>query len=130
VKITVIATGFGEPAPARTSPSAVQTPVDMTHYADHARVRVDAASAQAAPAPSRLSFARRALIDLPATAAAPAAGDGGSVATQGSVALAAPGVVGDAETNVAPESDELAPDLDFDLSAAFDVPAFLRRQEG
>src|SRR6266446_3372614 len=34
VKITVIATGFGEPAPARTSPSAVQTPVDMTHYAD------------------------------------------------------------------------------------------------
>src|SRR5580765_8241277 len=65
VKITVIATGFGEPASARTSPSAVQTPVDMTHYADHARVRVDAAAAPAAPAPSRLSFARRALIDLP-----------------------------------------------------------------
>ena len=52
------------------------------------------------------------------------------MATQGSVALAAPGGGGDAETNVAPESDELAPDLDFDLSAAFDVPAFLRRQEG
>src|ERR1700704_1362275 len=80
VKITVIATGFGAPPSVRTAPSTVQTPVDMTHYADHARVRIDAASAQAAPAPSRLSFARRALIDLPATAAAPAAGDGGSVA--------------------------------------------------
>jgi cell division protein FtsZ len=130
VKITVIATGFGEPATARTSPSAVQTPVDMTHYADHARVRVDAAAAPAAPAPSRLSFARRALLDLPAIAGASAAGGGGSASGQGSVALAVPGVAGDADTVAAPESEELAPDLDFDLSATFDVPAFLRRQEG
>jgi cell division protein FtsZ len=128
VKITVIATGFGEPA--RTSPSAVQTPVDMTHYADHARVRVDAASTPAAPAPSRLSFARRALLDLPAIAAAPAAGGGGSMSAQGPVALADPGVASDADTVAAPESEELATDLDFDLSATFDVPAFLRRQEG
>jgi cell division protein FtsZ len=130
VKITVIATGFGEPAAARTSPSAVQTPVDMTHYADHARARVDAAAAPAVPAPSRLSFARRALLDLPAIAVAPAAGVGGSLgAAQGSVALAVPGVVGDADTIAAPEPEELVPDLDFDLSATFDVPAFLRRQE-
>ena len=129
VKITVIATGFGDPASARTSGSAVQTPVDMTHYADHARVRVDAASASAAPAPSRLSFGRRTLLDLPAVAAPPAAGGGGSVAAQDSVALAAPGVAGDADTVAAAESEELVADLDFDLSATFDVPAFLRRQE-
>jgi cell division protein FtsZ len=129
VKITVIATGFGEPVAARTSPSAVQTPVDMTHYADHARVRVDVAPVPAAPAPSRLSFARRALLDLPAIAAAPAAGGGAPAAAQGSVAaIAVPG--GDADGLAAPESEELLPDLDFDLSATFDVPAFLRRQEG
>ena len=124
VKITVIATGFGDPASARTSGSAVQTPVDMTHYADHARVRVDAAAA-----PSRLSFGRRTLLDLPAVAAAPAAGVGGSVAAQDSMALAGPGVAGGADTVAAAESEELVADLDFDLSATFDVPAFLRRQE-
>ncbi len=130
VKITVIATGFGEPVAARRSPSAVQTPVDMTPYADHARVRVDVAPVPAASSPSRLSFARRALLDLPAIAAAPAAGGGAHVAEQGSVALAVPGVNGDADGLAAPESEELPPDLDFDLSATFDVPAFLRRQEG
>src|SRR5437870_6214629 len=36
VKITVIATGFGGPAAARAPASTVETPVDMTAYADHA----------------------------------------------------------------------------------------------
>src|SRR5712671_1469865 len=43
VKITVIATGFGPQTAAKTTPSGAQTPVDMSHYADHARMRADAA---------------------------------------------------------------------------------------
>src|SRR5258707_9177286 len=43
VKITVIATGFGAQANARPVTSApAQTPVDMSIYADHARMRNDA----------------------------------------------------------------------------------------
>ncbi len=107
VKITVIATGFG-PASTIRSHGVAQTPVDLSHFADHARARaaepvVPATPAQApaafsAPAP-RLSFGRKPLIDLP---------------------LAASGG----------EMKAAEPDPDFDLSTTFDVPAFLRRQEG
>src|SRR5580704_17267447 len=46
VKITVIATGFGASANARpATPVAGTTPVDMTQYADYARMRNDAAPA-------------------------------------------------------------------------------------
>src|SRR5947209_1713379 len=83
VKITVIATGFGAPAAARPAPSTVQTPVDMTAYADYARIRADNAPAGAAvpsmaaalansidrQTASRLSLARRPLVDLPLGAA-------------------------------------------------------------
>jgi cell division protein FtsZ len=125
VKITVIATGFGGPAASRTSPSSAQTPVDMTHYADNnARMRADAASPQAAAsAPSRLSIARRPLLDLPMIASG--AAGGGSMAQAGSV----PGAAGNDDT-VRLAQSELASDPDFDLSSTFDVPAFLRRQEG
>src|SRR5947208_2392167 len=41
VKITVIATGFGAAAATRPAAATVQTPVDMTIYADHTRVRAD-----------------------------------------------------------------------------------------
>ena len=45
VKITVIATGFGPPAAARPATGQpAQTPVDMTQYADHARMRAEAAA--------------------------------------------------------------------------------------
>src|SRR4051812_13420774 len=39
VKITVIATGFGPQVASRTSTSGAHTPIDLTHYADHTRVR-------------------------------------------------------------------------------------------
>ena len=44
MKITVIATGFG-PFIGRSPPSAVQTPVDMSPYAEAARVRAEPAAA-------------------------------------------------------------------------------------
>src|SRR4249920_487139 len=67
VKITVIATGFGAQANARPSTAPAQTPVDMTQYADHARLRADPMPAPVAvPIPAqRLSIARRSLLDLP-----------------------------------------------------------------
>jgi cell division protein FtsZ len=116
VKITVIATGFGAQAVARPAAAAAQTPIDMTMYADHVRPRGDAAAAAAAAAPAapassgmdrlnaqRLSFARRPLIDLPLAAAPAPAHEAASRAENA---------------------------VDFDLGSSFDVPAFLRRQEG
>src|SRR5438067_7883798 len=44
VKITVIATGFGAPAAVRPPASAVETPIDMTMYADPTRLRGEALS--------------------------------------------------------------------------------------
>src|SRR3984957_13081830 len=41
IKITVIATGFGSADAVRPAQSGVRTPVDMTPYADHARVRAE-----------------------------------------------------------------------------------------
>ena len=108
VKITVIATGFGPPVTTRaTVPSSgTQTPVDMTHYADVGRLRLDAgpstAAIERAVTTQRLSIARRPAFDLP-LAAAPATAD----------------------TLLRPATEP-----DFDLGTSFDVPAFLRRQEG
>jgi cell division protein FtsZ len=111
VKITVIATGFGAPAGTRAaSPatSATQTPVDMTQYAELGRLRpeisVPAMAGAERLASPRLSIARRPVFDLP-LAGAPAAGDLAPLTATGT-------------------------DADFDLSSTFDVPAFLRRQEG
>ena len=53
VKITVIATGFGQQPAARPVTSGAQTPVDMTQYADLSRVRAARVGAfvdRAAPA--------------------------------------------------------------------------------
>src|SRR5438045_655311 len=69
VKITVIATGFGQQQAVR--PSAVQTPIDMTQYTDYSRVRVDAggtsggAATVERAAAARLAIARRSLLDAP-----------------------------------------------------------------
>src|SRR5207247_10235698 len=104
---------------ARPSIASRETPVDMTQYAEIGRIRPDAGlpgqsnplgalGSMAAAADriisARLSIARRPGLDLP-LAAAPAAREG----------QRAPG----GET-----------DRDFDLNSPFDVPAFLRRQEG
>jgi len=131
VKITVIATGFGGPnvakAPAPATASSSVTPVDMTQYAEHARARTDgiAVGAGASSAP-RLSFGRRPLLDLT---------NGSKPAATASAAAATAAAAQEVET--APDADAMrgvaAPagaDPDFDLSSTFDVPAFLRRQEG
>jgi cell division protein FtsZ len=109
VKITVIATGFGVQTEVRPKlpASGAQTPVDMTQYAELGRMRPDvmlpAAAAGGDRANPRLSIARRPAFDLP---------------------LAAP-VASAAAHQVAAETE-----LDFDPADSFDVPAFLRRQEG
>ena len=103
VKITVIATGFG-PSAASTRPngSVFQTPVDMSHYADVARLRAEPSSVQVSQAmsPNRMPVGRKPLFELPAAV--------GGVSTLG-----------------AGSSDE-----ERDLPSSFDVPAFLRRQDG
>src|SRR4029077_12302551 len=90
VKITVIATGFGAPATVRASTpaSSAATPVDMTQYADYARMRNDTpapASTPASAALPRMSIARRPLLDLPM-----AASGGGAAMTLASSAATPP----------------------------------------
>jgi len=114
VKITVIATGFGPASALRPAASAAATPVDLTQYGDGARMRAESAADRlAAP---RLSFARRPLLDLPLAVgtATPAAGGGA-------------GASGAAEGGPSGANDTVS---DFDLGSTFDIPAFLRRQEG
>jgi FtsZ family, C-terminal domain len=140
VKITVIATGFGASANARPAAPASQTdtPTDMSAYADYARLRNDTVQPAAASVaiPVRMSIARRPLLDLPI-----AAGGGNASMTPnvpahpvmatppaGSSGMAAGGYDQDAMRLAAPDAPAIGPD--FDLSSTFDVPAFLRRQEG
>jgi cell division protein FtsZ len=154
VKITVIATGFGPQEFARpAAPTAGFTPVDMSHYTEHARVRAESAAtvaaAQAAQAAApRLSIARRPLLDLPlavsagtqaaapVTSAAPpstAASTSAPPSASQSPMSMADGRAASSTEPVA-DLDDLrkldAVDPDFDLGSTFDVPAFLRRQEG
>jgi cell division protein FtsZ len=136
VKITVIATGFGAPAAARPAAAVAQTPVDMTQYADYARVRSEPVQAPAAAAmPSaRMTIARRPLLDLPlavgggGSSMAPSS-SGQSAASTGSAAAGAGTPLPDAMRLGDGFAAPLA-DPDFDLGSTFDVPAFLRRQEG
>jgi cell division protein FtsZ len=126
VKITVIATGFDPCAAARPVASAAQTPVDMTQYAD-TRARTDSAAVSAASA-YRLSIARRSLPDLPlATASRVVPAAAPSVALPAAASEPQPSTV-DADTLQMPAPAE--PEPDFDFGSTFDVPAFLRRQEG
>jgi cell division protein FtsZ len=112
VKITVIATGFGNTQPVRSSASTLQTPVDMTPYTDAGRSRLEAASAPQAG--ERLMLRRQAprrrVVEMPIASAGP------SEATSPLSMMSA-----DVEGLAA------VPD---DAQTAFDVPAFLRRQEG
>jgi cell division protein FtsZ len=141
VKITVIATGFGAQANARPAAPASQTdtPTDMSAYADYARMRSDTVQPAAASVvvPARMSIARRPLLDLPMTAS----GGGTSTTANGPAhsMTAAPPAAAPAKAASASDQDVMrmaaAPDApangsDFDLSSTFDVPAFLRRQEG
>jgi cell division protein FtsZ len=108
VKITVIATGFGAPAaqPASAPGSSANTPVDLTQYADSARPAVASAipvTERTSTLAPRLSIARRPTFDIPLSAVAASA----EMPTQPAMS-----------------------DPDLELNSAFDVPAFLRRQEG
>jgi cell division protein FtsZ len=121
VKITVIATGFDAHMAAKGIPaSGAQTPIDMSVYADAARSRAaeaGAAAAGAAAAQNRMSIARRSILDLPLGAQG------------GQAPLAATGTGPElpiSGNGAAPDRDA---HTDFDLSS-FDVPAFLRRQDG
>ncbi|MBM3771053.1 MAG: cell division protein FtsZ [Acidimicrobiia bacterium] len=111
VKITVIATGFGAVNSDGIRPNAnAETPVDMSHYADVARLRAEPAPLPGPPsltvdrssAAFRMPGARKPLFELPT-----AVGAGLSSLSSG------PGDLGDAG----------------DPPSNFDVPAFLRRQE-
>jgi cell division protein FtsZ len=127
VKITVIATGFGLPASARPAASAAQTPVDMTHYTDHGRARPDAMPAVASASGSRLSIARRPLLELPAVIALPS---GTSTAAPAESSSPQTAEVDPDRLRLDSPAAETTPDPDFAISSTFDVPAFLRRQEG
>src|SRR5437773_2228198 len=129
VKITVIATGFGPVAAARPATGAARTPVDLSHYADVPRVRADAVPAPIGPMTSpKLSIARRPLLDHPIAVSA-SAGPVSSPAGPPAGPTFPAGAGGSETPRNAPEAEEAAMDRDFDLSS-FDVPAFLRRQEG
>ena len=143
VKITVIATGFGTQTAVRPAAPATTTPVDMTEYADYARMRSDTVPVQAPAAsmsismsvpPARMTIARRSLLDLPM-----AANSGSSTPASTSSSAPAPSPVGSSSSPGKRDADAMRPavetsagatDTDFDLSSTFDVPAFLRRQEG
>ena len=105
VKITVIATGFGQPSTMRMPAAPNATPVDLTPYAEAVRARAaELPVAPPAPMPATVPIvaARRPALELPFAAASKAGLSGGA--------------------------DALEPDLD--LHSPFDIPAFLRRQEG
>jgi len=113
VKITVIATGFGPPSAARLIGSTAQTPVDMTQYGDGIRLRADVAVPPALASGERLAMRRPSLPRRP-------------VETPIAAALAAAGPAPSATLSL----DSPPANADEEESAAFDVPAFLRRPEG
>jgi cell division protein FtsZ len=135
VKITVIATGFALPiSTVRPSASAAQTPVDLTPFAELTRPRPDAPAAFSTDrAPSRLSIARKPLLDIPMAAAGgagPKAGAAMSMAAELPEAGSSPASADAMDSLAAIDEDMAGQDPDLDLSSTFDVPAFLRRQDG
>jgi cell division protein FtsZ len=98
VKITVIATGFDRPIGARAVPaSAALTPVDLHSYSSW---KQETGERAAAAGGSRMTFSRRALLDLP---------------------IAPP-----RSRMEVPEPS--VPGAEFEPVSPLDVPAFLRRQ--
>ena len=100
VKITVIATGFGPQVGTQTRLPQAPGATPVDMSAYSEAVRVKGQQPPAAAPAPTISTARRAAFDLPFTSSASAG------------------------------ADPNAPQPDFDLHSPFDVPAFLRRQEG
>ena len=106
VKITVIATGFGPQAGSTRLPAAPgATPVDLSAYGEAARLQAQQVPPASTAMPPIITTGRRPALELPFAAA------GGGPAT-------------------APAPDAPAAEPDLDLHSGYDVPAFLRRQEG
>ena len=118
VKITVIATGFGSPPSARVSSSTAQTPVDMTPYSDASRMRIDVPPMPMPSGGERLTLRRQAPVRR--RVEGPPPGNGGASSMQGGM-LPLPNVR---------HGDDLLEAPAADTNSAFDVPAFLRRQDG
>jgi cell division protein FtsZ len=118
VKITVIATGFGQHAATQPIGAPAATPTDLSIYADAIRVYSEPPPMPVAPA--RLSIARRPLMDLPLTGTA-------GVVPPPRMPLPAPPPAETTERNAV--RNTAAGESEFDLNSTFDVPAFLRRQE-
>jgi cell division protein FtsZ len=98
VKITVIATGFDRTVMSKpVAASTAQTPVDLQSYASW---KQEAGERAAAAGGSRMSFARRSVLELP---------------------VAVP-------NTVAPSENAAVPGAEFEPASPLDVPAFLRRQ--
>jgi len=140
VKITVIATGFGGDTAARPGASQATTPVDMTQYTDPARLRAEAASAMTGPN-ARLTLTRRPLLDLPSMSLATPSPASPMTAAPAAMAAATPAMpsmpAAARQQSLAPASPaeavddlRLRMDNEFEAASGFDVPAFLRRQEG
>jgi cell division protein FtsZ len=116
VKITVIATGFAAYTSAKPSGSTARTPVDMTPYGEASRIRADIPASPPAPALTlrrQAPVARRPVVELPLAAAV--GGNTGPI----------PGAISPSNG----QGDELEV-VDPEDTNTFDVPAFLRRQEG
>jgi cell division protein FtsZ len=131
VKITVIATGFGPPMSIK--PSA-QTPIDMSQYGDHSRIRVDAAAGAGSGASERgtnprLTIARRPLLDLPPTSPGPVTAAMEEMAP-GEIPTHAASVDSSFGTAHEEPATKVRLDEDPDAGSTLDVPAFLRRYEG
>jgi cell division protein FtsZ len=130
VKITVIATGFGPPMSIR--PSAAQTPIDMTQYTDYSRIRPDTGGTPAGAATfergatTRLAIARRPLLDSPAGLSPLSSPSGAEMS-----AMVGAECMADPSPRTASEDLPMKfdPGEDSEDTAAFEVPAFLRRQE-
>jgi cell division protein FtsZ len=97
VKITVIATGFDRQSAKPAASSAAITPVDLHSYTAW---KQETGERVAASGGSRMSFSRRAVLDLPITA----------------------------PRNERELLEPAAPGAEFEPVSPLDVPAFLRRQ--
>jgi cell division protein FtsZ len=101
VKITVIATGFDRTSAATAvAASAAQTPVDLQSYTTW---KQESGERVAAAGGSRMSFSRRAVLELPLVPAAPV-------------------------MTIEEEVNDQGPGAEFEPASPLDVPAFLRRQ--
>ena len=152
VKITVIATGFDQVSSQRVSGSQAVTPTDLSNYSEHLRARSIevpavsvprfatvrrpiempmAASGGGAPVALPMNLApSRTAAETPVVAATPSSMTAGPLpGTPAQAAQQVAPLVPDAVDQFA-DLNLAAPDPTLDLDTDFDVPAFLRRQDG